>query len=517
MPVVPAASRTESVILAAAQELGGKNRTIAELERANVMQQDTIDRLEHILTERDEKIAQLERTISKQQRALDEQEHSIARNSGHARRIEDHLQQAITIAGFIAVAPNGAAMHNGAAPRNTHTDNDTRGSDNARDNSSALDGADRDGDGYVHATVHTDTTPHGVAMGGASRHGESSRGSSPGGASSHSTSPSGALPRDTYTNDFATRDDDVGNSDVGHNNTSDNAPDDADPDDDAPANQVADSPPVAKRPRVDRQVRDGSEQVLANKDLLEVVGPIIFIDVDVLAGLYELLKNRQLIPAGVEARAFARKLEGLESFTRWKPRFSAVESATLTDLNVICRSNRELDSLRPKVLQQLGLAKNSEAAVVGPRLCYVLTTLDGLPPEKMTNSVIEKMFRMIVRKSLRTLRVVTRHGTIRMEIDELRNLAKVWINNVCDLIAKEGIERSLELVTRCNGSYKHKCIERGAVDDLDGTVAKEMLVKDSLKSNLLLGLNHEHDLGALYTRFVPTTGNDNDESQADRL
>ncbi|KAJ2264075.1 hypothetical protein GGI01_000204 [Coemansia sp. RSA 376] len=135
----------------------------------------------------------------------------------------------------------------------------------------------------------------------------------------------------------------------------------------------------------------------------------------------------------------------------------------------------------------------------------------------MTNSVMEKMFRMIVRKSLRTLRVVTRNGTRRMEIDELRNLAKVWINNICDLIAKEGIERSLELVTRCNNSYKRKCIERGAVDDLDGTVAMEMLVKDGLKSNLLLGLNHEHDLGALYTRFVPTAGNDNDESQADRL
>ncbi|KAJ2031414.1 hypothetical protein GGH13_004978 [Coemansia sp. S155-1] len=460
MPVVPAASRTESVILAAAQELDGKNRTIAELERANLMQQDTIDRLEHTLTERDEKITQLEHTISKQQHALDEQERTIARSSGHAHRIEHHLRQAVTIAGLIVEAPNGAATDNGAAPRNTNTDDDTRDGADPDDND-ALDDAD---------------------------------------------------PNDDYVLDS---DDAQENGNIQDN---DDTQDSADPDDDdAPANQVTDSPPVAKRPRVDRQVRDGSEQVLANKDLLEVVGPIIFIDVDVLAGLYELVKNRQLIPAGVEARAFARRLEGLESFTRWKPRFSAVESATHTDLNVICRSNRELDSLRPKVLRQLGLAKNSEAAVVGSRLCYVLTTLDGLPPEKMTNSVMEKMFRMIVRKSLRTLRVVTRNGTRRMEIDELRNLAKVWINNICDLIAKEGIERSLELVTRCNNSYKRKCIERGAVDDLDGTVAMEMLVKDGLKSNLLLGFNHEHDLGALYTRFVPTAGNDNDESQADRL
>ncbi|KAJ2351103.1 hypothetical protein GGH92_002009 [Coemansia sp. RSA 2673] len=400
-------------------------------------QQRIIDQQGQTLTERDEKIAQLKRTISKQQHALDEQERMIARSSGHAHRIEHHLRQAVTIAGLIVEAPNGAATDNGAAPRNTNTDDDTRDGADPDDND-ALDDAD---------------------------------------------------PNDDYVLDS---DDAQENGNIQDN---DDTQDSADPDDDdAPANQVTDSPPVAKRPRVDRQVRDDSEQVLANKDLLEVVGPIIFIDVDVLAGLYELVKNRQLIPAGVEARAFARRLEGLESFTRWKPRFSAVESATHTDLNVICRT-----------------------AVVGPRLCYVLTTLDGLPPEKMTNSVMEKMFRMIVRKSLRTLRVVTRNGTRRMEIDELRNLAKVWINNICDLIAKEGIERSLELVTRCNNSYKRKCIERGAVDDLDGTVAMEMLVKDGLKSNLLLGLNHEHDLGALYTRFVPTAGNDNDESQADRL
>ncbi|KAJ2107860.1 hypothetical protein GGI01_000203 [Coemansia sp. RSA 376] len=270
---------------------------------ANILiadQQRIIDQQGQTLTERDEKIAQLKRTISKQQHALDEQERMIARSSGHAHRIEHHLRQAVTIAGLIVEAPNGAATDNGAAPRNTNTDDDTRDGADPDDND-ALDDAD---------------------------------------------------PNDDYVLDS---DDAQENGNIQDN---DDTQDSADPDDDdAPANQVTDSPPVAKRPRVDRQVRDDSEQVLANKDLLEVVGPIIFIDVDVLAGLYELVKNRQLIPAGVEARAFARRLEGLESFTRWKPRFSAVESATHTDLNVICRSNRELDSLRPKVLRQLGLAK----------------------------------------------------------------------------------------------------------------------------------------------------------------
>ncbi|KAJ1923272.1 hypothetical protein GGI09_003631 [Coemansia sp. S100] len=527
MPVVPAASRTESVILAAAQELGGKNRTIAELERANIMQQDTIDRLEHILTERDEKIAQLERTISKRQRALDEQGRSIARNSGHARRIEDHLQQAITIAGFIAVAPNGAAMHNGAAPRNTHTDNDTRGSDNARDNSSALDGADRDGDGYAHATVHTDTTPHGIAMGGASRHGESSRGSSPGGASSRSTSPSGsssrgsspggALPRDTYTNDFATRDDDVGNSDVGHNNTSDNAPDDADPDD-APANQVADSPPVTKRPRVDRQVRDGSEQVITSVDLLEVASPFTIIDVRVLANLFEVVMRRQLVPTGMGAQHLAEELATLQGFSHWPPRHLRAGLSELSGLYLLRRSEIGLERLKSNIRHRLGLTGRRKAVVLGPVLCFVLFTLVGIPLELATGEIFERVFKWVTGKSLRSFQIITRTGTRQMELDEVCHLVKTWARNQRDFIVERGIEHSQKVAKECSACYAEACIvSDGSKLNPKLVAAEKMLGKDKHSSNLYLDLDYETELKPLFGCLFATTSNGADRHTAERL
>ncbi|KAJ2034447.1 hypothetical protein H4S03_004972, partial [Coemansia sp. S3946] len=402
-----------------------RDKTIVDQQSASNEQQRIINQQGQTLTERDGKIAQLEHTINKQQRALDEQERSIARSSGHAHRIEDHLQQAITIAGFIAVAPNGAAMHNGAAPRNTDTDDETWGSDDTRDDNSALDGADRDGNDYAHVTVHTDTVPHSVAMGGASPGSTSSRGSSlggalprcssPGGTFSRGSSPGGIFLHSAYPAGASSRSTSLGGSSSRGTSLGGASPGGAAPCNDAaraisgpraraPADEIPLSPRAFKRPRPNQRVCDGAGQVVTTEDLLGVFGTIAFVDISTLASVYELAVNRPLFPTGVEPQRFAQELAGLEGFSHWKPRFALTGSASLNGLSLLRRDNRELELLRPRVLQQLGLAQDSGAVVLSPRLYYVMFSMVAIPLERITGRVLEKVFTTLTTKKLATLK-----------------------------------------------------------------------------------------------------------------
>ncbi|KAJ1918050.1 hypothetical protein LPJ71_001724 [Coemansia sp. S17] len=482
-----------------------RDKTIADQQSASNEQQRIINQQGQTLTERDGKIAQLEHTINKQQRALDKQERTIARSSGHASRIEDHLQQAITIAGFIAVAPNGAAMHNGAAPRNTDTDDETWGSDDTRDDNSALDGADRDGDDYAHVTVHTDTVPHSVAMGGASPGGTSSRGSSPGGIFLHSAYPAGASSRSTSLG---------GASPGGAAPYNDAARAISGLRARAPADEIPLSSRAFKRPRPNQRVCDGAGQVVTTEDLLGVFGTIAFVDISTLASVYELAVNRPLFPTGVEPQRFAQELAGLEGFSHWKPRFALTGSASLNGLSLLRRDNRELELLRPRVLQQLGLAQDSGAVVLSPRLYYVMFSMVAIPLERITGRVLEKVFTTLTTKKLATLKVVTRNGVRNMSPDELCVLAKAWLRKLRRFTRGAGGFRHLrESANSCNANYTRLCSERGG--DHTGNIAKGML-DGSSECRLLLGLTDAHDLEVLCTRFE-SAGNDNDESQADRL
>ncbi|KAJ2465806.1 hypothetical protein GGI03_002456 [Coemansia sp. RSA 2337] len=136
---------------------------------------------------------------------------------------------------------------------------------------------------------------------------------------------------------------------------------------------MTESPPTAERQRPNKQVRDGAAHVITGEGLLEVVGRIAFFDVGTVADIYELAVNRPLFPADVEPQSFALELAGRKGFSRWRPRFAVTGSASLNGLSLL---------LRPQLLQQFGPAQYSGAVMLDSRLCYILLTLDALPPEK---------------------------------------------------------------------------------------------------------------------------------------
>ncbi|KAJ2012554.1 hypothetical protein GGI13_002453 [Coemansia sp. RSA 455] len=444
----------ELALQAAHHLLDKKREVIADQQRIINQQGKT-------LTERDEKIAQLERTISKQQRTLDEQERTIARSSGHAHRLEHHLRQAVTIAGLIVEAPNGAAADNGAAPRNTNTDDDTRDGAGPDDND-ALDDAD---------------------------------------------------PNDDYVLDS---DDALENGNIQDNNVTQ---DSADPDDDAaPANQVTDSPPVAKRPRVDRQVRDGSEQVITSVDLLKVASPFTIIDVRVLADLFEVVMCRQLVPTGMGAQHFTEELATLQGFSHWPPRHIRAGLSDLSGLYLLRRSEIGLERLKSNIRHRLGLTGRRKAVVLGPVLCFVLFTLVGIPLELATGVIFERVFKWVTGKSLRSFQIITRTGTRQMELDEVCHLVKTWARNLRDFIVERGIEHSQKVVKECNACYAEACaVSDGSRRDPKLVAAEKMLAKDKHSSNLYLDLDYENELKSLFGCLFATASNGADRHTTERL
>ncbi|KAJ2057413.1 hypothetical protein GGI17_005666 [Coemansia sp. S146] len=507
------ANQMGSVLMAAGQALSKKDRTIAERERAIterdkkiaelkrmlVAQQGTVDEQRLAIVEGERTIAQRDaiiaehrhssaehqRTIAERnvviaelKRTITERDNTIARISEHSRWLEYHSRQVTTMATAAVTAHNTITLGNGAPPCNVGPDEDAPSRDDAAPRASAPrdDTLPRDDDA---AMGDNDNTPDNTASGA----------------------------------DNAPGNDAVPGDDVARTDT---APSVTPPRTSAPANEIAESAQVSKRRRVNQQVRDGSEQIITSEGLFEVVGPTAFTDIDVLADIYEVVTDRPLIPDNVEPQEFTRRLAGLKGFAPWAPRFTEAGSTELASLNLLRRSDSELKALRPIVLRQLGLEGQPGAVVLGPRLCYVLVSLGGLRLDNMTGPVLEKVFRTITQKSLRSLTVVTKDGVGPMMEIDIGILVNAWVRKLSIYITRSGgVQRSLRLAARCNDYYKTECNERGGSSN--GLVAESMLKEDGYDSNLFLGNDDADDLEDLYTGFFAIVDGSVDQHIAERL
>ncbi|KAJ2881490.1 hypothetical protein H4R27_004056 [Coemansia aciculifera] len=289
--------------------------------------------------------------------------------------------------------------------------------------------------------------------------------------------------------------------------TADNDTDDNYTDGDNTGDEMPESLHAAKRRRLNQQA-------------LEYMHPFVLIGHDVLAKIFNNATGRQLVPAGGEPQRIAQELAGLEPFMTSIPQRTRAVLSELTGLHLLRRSDVDLETLRTYVLRQLGVAERPGAMVLGPVLCYVLVTLCGIRLEQMSGEIVDKIFRTVTNRSLRSLLVVTESGAKQMAPDKLCYLAKVWVQDLCKFIVEEGgVGRVQEAMTQCNDSYEHRCNESGhSGGDPKGAIAKMILSDDSNDSNIFLGLGDDaYDLEVLCERFFAIADSSVDQRTAARL
>ncbi|KAJ2872229.1 hypothetical protein GGH93_004188 [Coemansia aciculifera] len=117
-----------------------------------------------------------------------------------------------------------------------------------------------------------------------------------------------------------------------------------------------------------RKIYDCSDDKATTERLLAIIKPGIFFDLDFASKIYRQAYGCFLMARGVKPNHFANKLAKMGGFEHWLPRLETTYSADLACMNILRRCDAEFPELCLDVLRQLGLAKDRDAVVLGPRL-----------------------------------------------------------------------------------------------------------------------------------------------------
>ncbi|KAJ2340925.1 hypothetical protein GGH92_006044, partial [Coemansia sp. RSA 2673] len=229
------------------------------------------------------------------------------------------------------------------------------------------------------------------------------------------------------------------------------------------------------------------------KRLLTIMGPSVFVDLAFASALHCQVYGCQLLPHGVEPIRFVEELDKKDMLERWQPPLSTTDSTDLRDLNIIwCCKPEFLVATHLNILEQLDIAKNSRAVVLGPQLCLVVVLMCGLCVDQMTGPVLGSMFFKATKRHLQTLTVITHRGVQQMTENSICQMAEDWIDRLCQFVVDNGgMRQSLIALRECNNDHKEQCsvTSRGTPKC---HVAECMLKRNRLHSLLCLGVQESN-------------------------
>ncbi|KAJ2456609.1 hypothetical protein GGI03_006348 [Coemansia sp. RSA 2337] len=285
----------------------------------------------------------------------------------------------------------------------------------------------------------------------------------------------------------------------------------------ASRNNASESSQVVKRQRLDMCVSDSvtatnsscmiydasgmicdvSGVRVTSERLLVALGEAPYVSLGYVLDAYSHIYGCELMPSTAPPQECIVTLASVVALEHWAPQLEEEDTA---DLNILCRRDLERTELRRSYLEQLGLAKDANATVLGPRLCFVVVRMCQIPVDLLTGTIISSMFMDVTGLDLHSLNVVTENGVRRIKAKKLCRLVKKWVGNLVKFIADDGngLEGSLSVATACNAAYSSKCSSASS----DSTeVALSMLRSNKLYSTLFLG-NGEAKWGALFRCLV---------------
>ncbi|KAJ2456876.1 hypothetical protein GGI03_006266, partial [Coemansia sp. RSA 2337] len=284
-----------------------------------------------------------------------------------------------------------------------------------------------------------------------------------------------------------------------------------------PCNDAPESSLLAKRRRVDRHVsdsgttadplcrlRDVSGRRVTSERLLVVFGASPYISLGYIHEAYSHIYGCELMPRTFPPHEYIATLARVVALEHWAPHLEGEVFEDIAGRNILCRRDLELGALHQNYREQLGLTNDPNAAVLGPRLCYVLVRMCSMSVDLLTGPMLRSMFMDTTGLDLHSLIVATEKGVQRMEADSVCHMVETWVGNIIKFIADDGngLEGALSMATDCNALYVTRC-SNGSSDSTD--VASDMLRKNEHDSKLFLG-NGKTKWGALFRCLTFVTG-----------
>ncbi|KAJ2052298.1 hypothetical protein H4S04_001442 [Coemansia sp. S16] len=276
-------------------------------------------------------------------------------------------------------------------------------------------------------------------------------------------------------------------------------------------NDTPESSEVAKRRRIDMHVgnsgtaadtshtfSDVSGGQVMSERLLVALGEAPYVSLGYVLDAYRHIYGSKLVLSTIPPLVRITTRARVVLLEHWAPQLGGDNLAAVAGLNILRRRDQELGALRQGFLEELGLAANPNAVVLGPRLCYVVVRMCSISIDLLTGSIISSMFLEVTGRGLHSLTVVTRNGVQTMEPSDVCEMVKTWINKLGRLLTKHnGMEQSLAEVRECNSFYEGQC----SSGDTEGLVAKRMLMSNRFQSLLFLGLQ-EAKVEAVIKRLI---------------
>ncbi|KAJ2038858.1 hypothetical protein H4S04_008258 [Coemansia sp. S16] len=271
----------------------------------------------------------------------------------------------------------------------------------------------------------------------------------------------------------------------------------------APCNNAPESSQAAKRRRVDMRVSDSStaadtsrtfydvsgEQVTSER-LLVVFGASPYISLGYVLDTYRYIYGCELMPRTLPPHECIATLAKVVALEHWAPHLEGEDSEDIAGRNILCRRDLELGALRQNYREQLGLANDPNAAVLGPRLCYVIVKMCSMSVDLLTGPMLRSIFMDVVGLHLQSISIVTEKRVQRMGANSICHMVESWVGNLSKFITEDfSTDDARSAATQCNAAYTTRC--GSASDSTD--IALDMLKKNEDESRLFLG-NQAADL-----------------------
>ncbi|KAJ2030571.1 hypothetical protein H4S04_004829 [Coemansia sp. S16] len=235
------------------------------------------------------------------------------------------------------------------------------------------------------------------------------------------------------------------------------------------------------------KIYDGSGEQVTSERLLVALGEAPFVGLGYVLDAYSHIYDYELMPSTAPPQECIVTLASVVALEHWAPQLDEEDSESIADLNILCRRDLEIGALRQGFLEELGLAQDSNAAVLGPHLCYVVVRMRAMSVDLLTGPMLRSMFMEVTGLDLRSLTVVTEQGVGQISPNKLSLMVKSWVLHLSKFIADDGngLEGSLFVATACNTLYATRCSD-GSHGDF-GVLGARMLMNDELYSKSFLG------------------------------